>query len=1229
MSIMLSFCLVLGTLLFMPISSKPDTFRLGGLFPVFKTEKNDDPFAYDSGGHNRFAGMYIAIQEINDKTDGYYDDLLPDTNISIVFQDSKRDAGVAFFEAFDHTTLAFNGLGVHAVIGAASSGPSANAQLVCAEGKIPQISYSASSPALSNDVEYPYFARTVASDDFQANVIVDLVYEYFDWNTVATIAGTDLYSTTGIETFQSSAVVSGLEVLGSKSYTTQSKELFQPDLIEIKDSGVRIIVMFAQAADGLEVIEQAEKLDMFGMDSGFVWIFSDTMANSDFESLIETYGEDLIGTFYVQSASPSGDAYDEYIERLQSISSKLGTCESESDVDTCECSIETDADGNYLWIRDHDVDPDTSEKCVGIDFPSLTSDSVNTYNPYAYDATVLLATAVHRHIEVDGVDEIDPAAIFEHLVNVTLNGITGYIDLGNNANQNQKGDRLTGLRYDVKNFISLDDSLEIIGDWTPEGGYSELESAVFPTSDNSQPSATVVPTCAVGEVLPAGSQVCLPCEFGSFSKLAGESSCHDCPVGAVCHGGSHIKALRGYWRFPDSHGRCETEYDDCSLNECELKEACDGDILLATQSTLLLDSKEIYLGQAIDASELDLLDEFCYSDGSYSSDCIIVIHGYSFNLENSPDAIQNDEKILRIASTHEDKAIGPISDAEVYLSRPEQCGTGYDGNLCAQCDVVNNYGLAFGLYCDKCPESLVATYFIALAGVCVVAAVALAAIKMKLNRTDLEKANKMSVVIKVFMSWGQLTTFFMALSLNWPFSIASFLEAEDMVFNLGDRLISVDCIFNEYANVNEEEETSETMVYDKIGFFLCLPVILVLVVCGIWAVMDLYRVSKIKKDVWDDAHFAKMGLGDEIADGVIDMDEIEDTLKKLKQRSDTIRVLEVIRLAGLTEEKPIQVKVFQETYIKAVHQIHIGDAIMTNTILFFLFYPSVSLFSFRVFTCVELDDDRFFLEDDLSVECLTPEHTKFAVGIGLPAMVFYVLGIPLLMMYMIYRERKSLASPHNMLRIGFLYEGYAQPYWWWEGWVMLRKFGAIIFIVFTSQIGSQSATVLVLGLLLSALFAQTKCEPFGDVDDQDDTNIYNYKRYPELNRLETFSLLTSIITLMCGLMFEGDEISSGGITFFLAVCFIVNIAFVMFAFRLGFSEGIIKAKEYIERKTKGKIPESKKLSSMKNKLFQRDDKMKETPADDIEQKSETLTAEKKVGRGVVDIIGNDTTSYSI
>ena len=81
---------------------------------------------------------------------------------------------------------AFGGLGVSAVIGAASSGPSMLSAMALRRFKVPQISYSSTSATLSDGQTYSYFLRTPPSDAFQGVGMADLIKSLFGYTKVAT-----------------------------------------------------------------------------------------------------------------------------------------------------------------------------------------------------------------------------------------------------------------------------------------------------------------------------------------------------------------------------------------------------------------------------------------------------------------------------------------------------------------------------------------------------------------------------------------------------------------------------------------------------------------------------------------------------------------------------------------------------------------------------------------------------------------------------------------------------------------------------------------------------------------------------------------------------------------------------------------------------------------------------------------------------------------------------------
>ena len=53
---------------------------VGGLFPQFRLDREEN-FVIDPGGVRRMAGALLAIDRVNNKTDGVYDNLLPNTQV--------------------------------------------------------------------------------------------------------------------------------------------------------------------------------------------------------------------------------------------------------------------------------------------------------------------------------------------------------------------------------------------------------------------------------------------------------------------------------------------------------------------------------------------------------------------------------------------------------------------------------------------------------------------------------------------------------------------------------------------------------------------------------------------------------------------------------------------------------------------------------------------------------------------------------------------------------------------------------------------------------------------------------------------------------------------------------------------------------------------------------------------------------------------------------------------
>lgn len=122
-------------------------------------------------------------------------------------------------------------------------------------------------------------------------------------------------------------------------------------------------------------------------------------------------------------------------------------------------------------------------------------------------------------------------------------------------------------------------------------------------------------------------------------------------------------------------------------------------------------------------------------------------------------------------------------------------------------------------------------------------------------------------------------------------------------------------------------------------------------------------------------------------------------------------------------------------------------------------------------------------------------------------MVVWGLGIPFFAFLLLTGIRKQLDKIESREKLGFLYRGYRKDYYFWEIIIMYRKITLICISVFISSYGIIAQALIVFIILVSFLFFNMKREPF-------QTRV--------LNDLETLSLVTSMVTIYCGLFYLSD-----------------------------------------------------------------------------------------------------------
>uniref|UniRef100_A0A7S4MMH0 G-protein coupled receptors family 3 profile domain-containing protein n=1 Tax=Vannella robusta TaxID=1487602 RepID=A0A7S4MMH0_9EUKA len=177
---------------------------------------------------------------------------------------------------------------------------------------IAQLSASASSPILADDLSYPLFSRLAPSSAGQGAVIRETILYYgkmqtFGWDKVAVISTSSVYgislSNEFIANIGEEIEISTYQQFVFEGELTGALTSIEVELEEIKNSGARIIVAFI-IGNYENLIVEADQKGLVG--ENYVWFVSDAISGTFFtnETVIEL-SRGLLGTFqYIPQDTP-------------------------------------------------------------------------------------------------------------------------------------------------------------------------------------------------------------------------------------------------------------------------------------------------------------------------------------------------------------------------------------------------------------------------------------------------------------------------------------------------------------------------------------------------------------------------------------------------------------------------------------------------------------------------------------------------------------------------------------------------------------------------------------------------------------------------------------------------------------------------------------------------------------------------------------------------------------
>ena len=513
-------------------------FVLGGLFPVHSG--TDCKILRQQRGLERLEAMLFTIDRINNDTS-----LLPNLTIGYDVRDTCSKETTAVTEALD-IVLGFDAVDtstqrlparnatahLSGIVGPAASSlsiPTATL-LGLPPFQLPLVSYASSNVALSNKDLYEYFLRTIPSDSFQANAMVDLV-SYFGWEYVSVIFNDNSYGEPGTYAFMYGAMQRDIcidyrggivqqEISGTEVFS----ETIKNTVSGLLNSIASVIVAFTDEATIMALFEELRERES---SRKFVWIASDAWANSGV--IRDDFADIAKGTFGFQ---PRTSTDHEYVEEFAEYFSQL----------TPSTNVR---DPFFLEYYESYCNKNGTDCPSGV--TSNPSYSQGNIVPFIIDAVYVFTHAIQNFLDnncdsplkwnratqqCDGmINELNGENLLGYIFNVTFNSIQN-----RSVSFDENGDRGSGVFEIIHLQVDENGTSEYVSIATWNSVYEKNALRLLNNIDGiekiisrcSEPCRKGMIRRITTPSCPSCFE-CIPCVGPTYSMNSSDTECNICP----------------------------------------------------------------------------------------------------------------------------------------------------------------------------------------------------------------------------------------------------------------------------------------------------------------------------------------------------------------------------------------------------------------------------------------------------------------------------------------------------------------------------------------------------------------------------------------------------------------------------------------------------------------------------------------------------------------------------
>ncbi|XP_028391361.1 metabotropic glutamate receptor 3-like [Dendronephthya gigantea] len=404
---------------------------------------------------------------------------------------------------------------VIAVVGGASSRISTTVSPVFSTDNIPQISYSSTSPTLSDKGTYRTFFRTIPSDLYQAQAIADIL-EHFNWTYVSIVVSDDEYGRNGLIALGKILKEKKFCIAEAASFSTNSNEEMTKDAEHIirrlqEDDRQRVVVLWCERPAAIGFLRAAT-----GKLSNITWIGTESWGDNA-QVKNEVNFELIRGMLGVVPYLGRHAKFDEYLKTLTPKSKQTNP-----------------------WLGEYWSKKCATPNCMDKVLPNALSLPPNKY-ANVMDAVYSIAYGLQGlknsrpDLDITALDKQMLQELLKHIRQVNFHALSAK----GSFVFTKSGDPVFGA-YLIKNLQGDGRNKEFVpvAQWNGETSELEFEENVgiqWNQGGASVPLSRCSEICQPGFGFVRSSRECCwtcpKCQFGYIKSTVGNEACFPCPDG--------------------------------------------------------------------------------------------------------------------------------------------------------------------------------------------------------------------------------------------------------------------------------------------------------------------------------------------------------------------------------------------------------------------------------------------------------------------------------------------------------------------------------------------------------------------------------------------------------------------------------------------------------------------------------------------------------------------------